>query len=161
MKKGICTALAVIVLAAAIPGCKSMGKQMTANPFPAGKKVFIKSGLYDLYGGEDQLGDSDTEKLWKITIMLEMNKKNYLFVEKREDADLEIILREGQTLEREISRGMNLKFFTYRIQINEISAQQSVFNKWEQIGTYFAGKKISDFNDRLTSFTIQALKDLP
>lgn len=155
---------AVILSFAVLPilaGCATMGEQYVSDPFPACSRIYFDYSMMDLYE-DHKVYWSDVDDMWCYFTYCELTKKGYTFTQNRNEADMELKLRYGETSHKKIA-GIDVVYYGFRIQLVDIRSEDVVLNKWEEKMIYVDSRYIGDreMEKFLEDFTQRMLSTVP
>jgi len=152
----------MIVIAVSITRCATspvLEKRFIENPFPDGSVIYVKPGVYDLYGGDNKVMNEKFEKLFKNSLIIEFSKKGYSFTLDREKADFELILRKGDAEPFKLD-DYYAEQIILRIQLMHLKSNKMAVHKWSKLRISLNGRPL-DINGEIKEFAQEAVKDIP
>jgi hypothetical protein len=143
-------------------GCATMGEQFIASPFPAGSTIYINPAIQDAYEDNLPVQDKDPrfDKRLRIFFTSELAERGYSFAKAREEADMEMIFRRGESLEKNIV-GYTVHYTPVRVQMKEIKSGKPILNNWREISTYTEGMGRMDSKSDMRTFARAVANSLP
>lgn len=157
----VCAVILSFALLPTLAGCATMGEQYISNPFPEYSRIYFSRSMIDLYK-ENKIYWSGVEAIWCDAAIAELTAKGYTFTDDRNEADVELKLRYGNTRFTQIL-GTEVVYSGFRIQLVDVKSEEAVLNKWEEKIVNTGGKYVGDreIKDFLDDFTHRAFMFVP
>jgi hypothetical protein len=160
--KEILAMIAAVAVCFSIAGCATMGEQFVANDFPSDRTLFLRPGVFDVYGGEETPNWTSVEKIWLEKVMIETVNAGFKPEPVRENASVEMVLRAGMVDDQTVM-GMRLVSWGFRMELIDVKSGKLLLNQWEKKLVNGNGKYVGDaeMGKFLREFTKKTLAAIP